>query len=288
MRQLSFDDRLRPRGQSTKKKRRSISWFTIRKRVWKRKRTIIWTVCLIGLSLVVGIWVSKPNSTDLVENQIGRNITEISSALGMRVSNVFSEGRKKTSVKDILQALRVKRGDPIINFDAAEAQSRVEALGWVRSAVVTRKLPDSIYIQIQERKPFALWQSQGRVTLIDHEGKEILDTGLESYNYLPLIVGDDARKYAPELFDVMASQPDLFRQVLAAVRIGNRRWDILFVGGLRVYLPQHGISNAWTRLAAANSEKDFFNRDISTVDLRLPDRMIIRVISENKIDGETT
>jgi Cell division septal protein len=75
--------------------------------------------------------------------------------------------------------------------------------------------------------------------------------------------------------------------VVAAVRIGNRRWDIIFEGGIRVYLPEINMSKAWSRLASANLENNFFDSDVKVIDLRFPDRMILR-INTNKIDNEKT
>jgi len=72
---------------------------------------------------------------------------------------------------------------------AMNARQRIARLGWVRSATVTRLLPDTIRIEIAEREPFALWQRGGELSLIDAEGRPITDEGVQDFAHLPFIVG---------------------------------------------------------------------------------------------------
>lgn len=291
MRQLSFDDRLRPARKSKARRAR----ITLRTRALRHARRHWRTLAIggtaAGILLAGGVWLNQPGRVGWIDAEVGKGTSEASAAIGMRIDNVLSEGRHNTSVTDLVGALGVARGDPILAFDTDAAQDRVEALGWVRSAVVSRTLPDTIHVRIVERRPFALWQSRGKVVLIDRDGAVIGDATATGHTHLPLVVGADARNAAPTLFDIMATEPALFGRVTAAVRIGARRWDVVFDSGLRINMPENDIAAAWNRLAVVAGERDIFNGDISGIDLRLPDRMVLRLAPDKRpadVEGETT
>ena len=184
MRQLSFDDRLNPdrlnpSRQNRRKNAEKSSAARLGEIVQRRMRRhwlLLAITSTVGTVSLAGVfWLSQPGQLDMISSQISDSTDNAGAAVGMQVANVLSEGRRNTSVKDLVVAVGVKRGDPILAFDTSAAQNRVEALGWVRSAVVTRTLPDTIHVRITERRPFALWQNAGRVVLIDRDGIEIGD-----------------------------------------------------------------------------------------------------------------
>ena len=137
-------------------------------------------------------------------------------ASGLVVQDVTVEGRTETAGADLLAALGVKRGDLLLEFDPDAARARIEQLGWVRSAMVSRQLPDGIHVEVTERRPFALWQSANRLSLIDREGAVITDRGLGQFSTLPMVVGTDAAPHAGALLDMLAQVPALSARVRAA------------------------------------------------------------------------
>lgn len=300
MRQLSFDDRLNPDrlnpGRQNRRKNAGKRGTARLGEMMQRRMRRHWLLLAIAstagaVSLAGVFWLSQPGQLDLISSQISDSTDNAGAAVGMKVAKVLSEGRRNTSVNDLVVAVGVKRGDPILAFDTSAAQSRVEALGWVRSAAVTRTLPGTIHVRIVERRPFALWQNAGRVVLIDRDGIEIGEASATGHTHLPIVVGADARADAPALFDIMATEPDLLVRVAAAVRIGDRRWDVVFDTGLRANLPENNIADAWARLVSATHEHDMFNGDVSAVDLRLSDRMVLRLAPDSAPaapEGETT
>ena len=288
MRQLSFDDRLHNETQQVQTNKRRIIWSALRKKLKLHRRSLSIFLIIAIIALGLGTWLSQPGTITLIDHKFYTSTQKLSVLLGLKVNNVYAEGRSQTKLNDLLKAINVKRGDPIINFDVAEAKIRVESLGWVSKAHISRNLPDSIHVRITERKPFALWQNNGKIVLIDRNGAIISDSQAQNFNHLPRIVGQDARETAPRLFESLAEEPKLYNRVLAAVRVGKRRWDIVFYGGLRVHLPEKNLRNAWSRLAIANVENNFFDSDITLIDLRLPDRMILRINKNTINNGETT
>ncbi len=197
--------------------------------------------------------------------------------LGLTINEVTLEGRERTAVKDILAAVGVRRGDPVLSFDIDGARSRLEALGWVRKASVERRLPDTIHVRLEERRPFALWQRGGRVVLIDREGAVITDKRLGDFPNLLLVVGNGAEKRFAALYDVLQAEPALWRRVETAVLVRKRRWDVAFDNGVSVLLPENAVDAAWRRLATLERRYRLLERDLTAIDLRIPDRLAVRL-----------
>ena len=195
---------------------------------------------------------------------------------GFSVREIFVQGRIQTNKDTLLQALRLSRGAPILTFNPEEALARVTALPWIDTAVIERALPDVVYLFLVERRPLALWQHKGRFSLIDTRGGIIplLDVG--RFSNLIIVVGRDAPKHASKLLDTLALAPELAKRVKSAVWVGGRRWDIQMDNDVEVLLPESEAIAAWVQLAEMQEQHRFLEKDVATVDLRLPDRIILR------------
>lgn len=199
---------------------------------------------------------------------------------GLTVQHVFVTGRGETSKRQVLGAVGVRSGQSILAFDLDQAQRKLQNLGWVETARVERRLPDTIVVHLVERKALAIWQNKGRHVLIDRGGKPITRRNLERFAHLPVVVGKDAPTSAAALFDMLSQRPALFARVRAAVRIGSRRWDVRLKNGIKVHLPEIQATDAWGRLAELVAEHRIFDRDVAAIDLRLPDRLVLRLTPE--------
>jgi cell division protein FtsQ len=137
-------------------------------------------------------------------------------------------------------------------------------------------LPDTLYIQLVERRPLALWQRQGRLVVIDREGAVIPGERPEAFADLIVLVGDDAPANGADLIDMLQSENTLTSHVAAAVRVGGRRWNLRFDSGTDVALPEDDPAGAWRRLAALEESDGILERQVEMIDLRLPDRLVLR------------
>jgi cell division protein FtsQ len=197
--------------------------------------------------------------------------------LGLAVADIAVEGRVMTTREAILRAVGAQRGAPILGVSPSQVKAQLEALPWVRSAAVERQLPDTLRIILVERKAFAFWQRDGKLALIDRDGVVITNDRLERFPGLLVLVGEDAPKHAAELIDMLSSEPDLAARVSAAVRVGNRRWNVHFDVGIDVELPEAKPDEAWAQLARLERTSRLLARDVQVVDMRLPDRLVVRV-----------
>jgi cell division protein FtsQ len=203
-----------------------------------------------------------------------------SAALGLTVGEVMVEGRNETQPAALATALGIRRGEPLLAVDLGAVKARLEALPWVLSASVERRWPQLIYVKLAERSPLALWQQDGKIRLIDSAGTVIEGADTGRFGNLPFVVGEGAGKAAPAFLAILAQQPSLAKHVQAAVRVGRRRWNLHLVEGIDVRLPESNPEDALGRLAELETKERLFDRDIVMIDLRLPDRLIVRLSPE--------
>jgi len=196
---------------------------------------------------------------------------------GLTVQSVTLEGRGETARTDIIRMLGIKRGTLMVDVDVDEARARLEALPWVQSAEVRRVWPDRIYVRVVERKPVAIWQNDGELAVIDRTGHAISGEDVTRFTNLPLVVGKGAETAAAGLLDLLSRQPQLRNHVKAAVRVGERRWNLRLDNGVEVRLPEEGAEAALAELVRLAREQDILSRDIKAIDLRFPDRLIVKL-----------
>ncbi|MGE5514926.1 MAG: cell division protein FtsQ/DivIB [Bacteroidota bacterium] len=197
---------------------------------------------------------------------------------GFRIEEITVSGRGRTSLDDVAAALDARHGAPILAVDLERVKDRLEAIPSVKVAAVERRLPGSLHLALVERSPVAIWQNNGEHVLVDRDGHQIPGT-IAGFEDLPLVVGDGAGVRADELLTLLAVEPQLAARVKAAIRVANRRWDIMLddaVHGVEVRLPEDQAEAAWHRLAQLEKDKGVTNRAVSVIDLRMPDRLVLK------------
>ncbi len=205
-------------------------------------------------------------------------------AANLHVTDIVIAGRVNTPEPLLRAALGVSKGDPILGFSVEAARGRIETLSWVEHVAVERRLPGTIFVQVIERRPFAIWQNQGRFVLIDRDGQVVANQEVSprdwgSFASLPLVVGAGAPAQAAGLLDGLAALPEVRGHVSAAVRVGERRWNLQLRNGTTVMLPEGAVPQALAKLAELQAADGLLDRPLASVDLRLPDRMAIRPLA---------
>ncbi len=200
----------------------------------------------------------------------------LAARLGLRVRAVEVEGRGNTPEPLLRAAIGVVPGDPLLGVSLTAMRARLESLAWVQQATVERHLPGTIVVRLTERRPFAVWQTQGRFTLIDRAGREVADEGVANFKTLPLVVGADAPAHAAAILDLLDRYPEIRARLAALVRIGGRRWNLRLANGADVLLPEGHEAEALARLAVLQTDHALLDRPFAAVDLRAPDRLILR------------
>lgn len=205
---------------------------------------------------------------------------------GLRLRHIDIEGRVNTPEPLLHAAIGARRDDAILSLSLPAMKARIETLASVQSVVVERHLPDRLVIRLREREPFAIWQHQGKFSLIDRAGR-VMERDLAESQGLPLIVGAGAPQAAAILLDALNRHPALLSRMVAAVRVGERRWNLRLLTGADIMLPEGHEDVAITRLMGLHQDQGLLDRPLKSVDLRLPDRLIVRPQPDAKPDDAT-
>ncbi|HEX9792026.1 MAG TPA: FtsQ-type POTRA domain-containing protein [Kiloniellales bacterium] len=238
-------------------------------------------LAVVGLGwLMVDGWYGRQLAA------IGDSLYAASASAGLNVQDVLVEGRARTQREAILATLGLSRGTPILSFDPHAAKERLETLPWVHEATVERRLPDTVYLRLSEREPLALWQYEGKLAVIDRTGQVIAGAPAAAFATLPVVVGEDAPRTAEALLRVLDSEPELRVRVAAAIRVQGRRWNIRLHDGIDIRLPESNAAAAWAELARLQREHEVLQRDVVTIDLRLPDRLVVRTSPGAALTGK--
>ncbi len=237
----------------------------------------------LAIGLATGAWLGWSGKVYAVTTDMAAKALDLTGGAGLQVKAVYADGRRHTDRELLESQLNIALGQPILGFDTAAAKLRLEELPWVQQASVVRFLPDTIKVRLQEHKPLALWQNGGAFSLIDGEGGVIV-SGLapadvkKRFDRLRVLVGDNAPAHAVDLFQMLATEPELSARVKAATRVGDRRWTLRLDNKVDVLLPENAPLAAWRYLAKVEKEKNLFSRALLVIDLRqAPKRMRLKL-----------
>ncbi|MGJ8573051.1 MAG: cell division protein FtsQ/DivIB [Hoeflea sp.] len=207
----------------------------------------------------------------------------VTTGAGFALEDVHVSGNVETSDIDILQQLGLDGSTSVVAINAHVAREKLIELPWVTDAQVQKIYPRGLSVRLIERKPVGIWQHGDRLALFDVRGDVIAPLGGARHADLPLYVGLGAALHADELEARLLFYPELRSRVKAAIRIANRRWDIRLDNGVTLSLPAENVGEALNRFVEFDAGRDVLSRDITTVDLRLEDRVTLR-LSEASYD----
>jgi cell division protein FtsQ len=202
----------------------------------------------------------------------------IARATDAQVENVMVEGALYTPKDDLLKALDIQKGQPLVGFNTSAARARLEKLPWVRLAAVEKQLPHGIRVVVYEHTPLARVKADdGQVWVVNKDGNKVVVDTDNRFAALPLLDGKGATEAAAKLFAVLAEWPNLTAQLKDADYVGERRWDLHFVSGVTVQLPEDNPSRALNVLADLEKARHVLTLNAGEVDLRLSDRVVLRL-----------
>lgn len=204
---------------------------------------------------------------------------QAASRSGFEVRHVEVTGVRLSPTLPVYAATLEGPTNSMLLVDLNTVRDRLRALPWVADASVSRRLPDTLRVDIAERVPVALWQYRHQLWAIDRTGRPLTSDNLERFAKLPLIVGAGANARAHDLLVLLAGQPALANQVDAATFVGMRRWDLRFKSGEVLALPEGdaAATKAIASFALLNHSEGLLDRGFARFDMRLPGKMTVRL-----------
>jgi cell division protein FtsQ len=218
----------------------------------------------------------------------GGHVAELTSALsdtrnaiansaGFRITTVAINGRKQLTQDEVLAVGGVNGRSSLLFLDADVVRDKLKANPWIADATVLKLYPGQLQIDIVERSAFALWQQDGRLSVIADDGAVLEPYLTRRFVALPLVVGKGAETHARDFLALLARYPQVQSVTKAAIYVGERRWNLRLKDGLDIRLPENDVGNALASLSKLDKDERLFSRDIVAVDMRLPDRLTVQL-----------
>lgn len=227
-------------------------------------------VAVIGVAVVIALDIPAKAMTQAGE-AVGR--------AGFTVDRVDVKGLERMDSAPVYAIAASQRSMAMPLVDVGAIRERLLKYGWVKDARVSRRLPDTLVIDIVEREPAALWQDQQRLALVDMEGVVLDRVPVDQMPDLPLLIGRGANSRAQEVYGLLENTPTLKPQLASATWVGNRRWDLTFQTGETLALPEGEAAarEALSKFAKMDRSAGLLGRGLVRFDLRVPGKMIVRL-----------
>ncbi|TMJ50776.1 MAG: cell division protein FtsQ/DivIB [Alphaproteobacteria bacterium] len=265
----------RPRPQLTLDREPSHRWIALVERYMPARAGIAATVLMLLGSAAFG--VVKGGHLEELSRAASDTRNAIANSAGFRIASVAINGRKQLSQDEVLAIGGVNGHSSLLFLDAATVRERLKANPWIAEATVLKFYPGQLQIDIVERSAFALWQRDGRISVISNDGAVLESYLPQRFVSLPLVVGKGAETHAKDFLALLARYPQVSSVTKAAVFVGERRWNLRLKDGVDVRLPENDVDNALAELSKLDREEKLFSRDIVAVDMRLPDRLTVQL-----------
>lgn len=233
-----------------------------------------WTIVAIFLALLIGVATALGAPA-----MLRAHASDMAAKMGFEVAKVEVRGVERM---DELQVYNIALGQvdrSMLALDLPKVRSEMLHLGWVKDARISRRLPDTLVVDIVEREPIAVWQHNGQLHLIDVSGAVLQSVSANAMPDLPLVVGPHANQQTAALGKLMENAPALKPMLAGATWVGNRRWDLRFQSGETLSLPEGDkeSAGALVNFARMDGVNRLLGRGIVRFDMRDPDRFVLRL-----------
>jgi cell division protein FtsQ len=224
-----------------------------------------------------GFGIVKGGHVEELTSALSDARNAIANSAGFRITAVAINGRKQLTQDEVLAIGGVNGRSSLLFLDAAVVRDKLKANPWIREATVLKLYPGQLQIDIVERSAFALWQQDGRLSVISDDGAVLESYVSRRFLSLPLVVGKGAETRARDFLALLARYPQVRAATKAAVFVGERRWNLRLKDGLDIRLPENDVGNALAALSKLDKEDRLFSRDIVAIDMRLADRLTVQL-----------
>ena len=262
----------KPRFEREEQAHRLIAF--VERYVPKRVGVAATVLMLLGSA---GLGIVKGGHVDEFTMALSDARNALANSAGFRIKTVVINGRKQLTQDEVLATGGVNGRSSLLFLDADTVRNQLKANPWIADATVLKFYPSQLQIDIVERSAFALWQLDGHLSVIADDGAVLEPYVTRRFVSLPLVVGKGAETRAKDFLALLARYPQVQSATKAAIFVGQRRWNLRLNDGLDVKLPENDVGEALAELSKLDQEDKLFSRDIVTVDMRLPDRLVVQL-----------
>ena len=223
---------------------------------------------------------------------VGRGIDTVTAEAGFGISEIHISGNRRTPYNQVLEVLGMQPGQSIFSADLWRARDRLAHLDWIASAEIHRRYPDAIFVNLVEKRPFALWQppadahGEAPILLVERSGRPITSHDVEKFRRLPKLIGAGAPQAAADLVDAVQAHRAIAARIAAYARQSERRWNLILDDGVVVQLPESGWQKELDALEHLIIDGGILERDVTQIDLRSPTHYFFLLKNGEKKDAE--
>src|SRR5271170_2518017 len=196
-----------------------------------KPRRVGFAATVLLLLASAGFGVVKGGHVDEIAASLSDTRNAIANSAGFRITSVAINGRKQLSQDEVLAIGGVNGRSSLLFLDAAAVRDKLRANPWIADATVLKLYPGQLQIDISERSAFALWQQDGRLSVISDDGVVLEPYVSRRFLALPLVVGKGAETRARDFLALLARYPQVRAVTKAAVFVGERRWNLRLKDG---------------------------------------------------------
>lgn len=201
----------------------------------------------------------------------------IAKALGFGISTVTITGGGDLDETAILAAGEIGPRNSLLLLDAASVRQKLKTIPAIKEASVAKLYPDRLLIEIEERRPAALWQVNGRVAIVAADGTVLGPYDDARFMNLPHVVGAGANAKVGEYLALLEAAGDLRDRIRAGVLVSLRRWILKTTNGVDIHLPETNFEAAVASLVQLQRASRVLDKDVLALDFREPGRVAARL-----------
>jgi cell division protein FtsQ len=199
----------------------------------------------------------------------------IANTAGFPIEEVAIAGTRQITRVDVLATADITPTTSLLLLDPEATRVRLKQNPWIREATVRKLYPGRLEISVEERTGFALWQHNGRLSVIARDGTVIGADARRHLHHFPLVVGKGAEQRAADLVALVERFPEIHVEFAAGVLVAERRWNIRLKNGIDIRLPEQKPEAALARLVALDKQSKILTRDVTVIDLRHPEQVAV-------------
>lgn len=210
----------------------------------------------------------------------------------LNLSDVVVDGNRLLETDEVLNLISVKQEQNITNIDLLEIQKSLESHPYIELALVSRKFPSTLQINIVEREPVALilgselFAVDQNAVLLPRSKPQALSglpviTGIEGFKEIPgTRIDSDRIVEAIGLFNIIRTiDSELYRN-LSEVNFNNRKGFLVYFNDAR-FPAYFGFENFYENAQKLQAffqrihEEDRYNK-LKYIDLRFHEQVVAK------------
>jgi cell division protein FtsQ len=245
---------------------------------WLRQKVTTYafgTVICGALMVTFAAWMG--GGLGAFGKKMDAGFTVILHSVGLTVEKIDVEGVDENLRDKVLQEAKLSAGQSMLSADPWMIRQRLEKMAVVGKVSVHRLWPNQVVIVAEAREPMALWRKDGQWSVIDQSGQAFAAAGPEQYLHLPKLDGEKAPEAAAHFISALSDFPELAARLESARRIGERRWDVRFKGGVELALPEDDhMKEALASVNLLNVQSRMLELAVTHIDARDPTHLALR------------